>query len=291
MKFIRYAIFILITLVWTAKIFGYEVCTTNSGKYIKWLYPNATYLINDSDGPSGSITAILEGMQTWTDIATSEFIFYYGGTTTSTAHGINDGNNIVTFGLLGVGTAAENRSWYKTLPPSREGELLDSDVRFNTYYTWSTTGSPGTYDIQNVGTHEHGHSLCLVDLYSGIDSEKTMYGNVSSGETKKRTLEQDDIDGITHIYTCPNLPSRIEGTPYEYEFFQDAYDNTSSIDTLQSQATAFFENLFIDINKVVYMKAGYDCGYSDNILKSTISGNMTITDGTLIIESGTLEVR
>jgi hypothetical protein len=50
MKFIRYAIFILITLVWTAKIFGYEVCTTNSGKYIKWLYPNATYLINDSDG-------------------------------------------------------------------------------------------------------------------------------------------------------------------------------------------------------------------------------------------------
>ncbi len=284
-------IFILATLVWTANIFGYGVCTTNGGKEIIWETPDAAYLINDSGGPSGSITAIIEGMQTWTDVATSDFIFSYGGTTTSTAHGINDGNNIVTFGLLEVGTLAENRFFYKTWPPSQEGEGLDSDIRFNTYYSWSTTGSPGTYDVQNVGTHEHGHSLCLADLYTGADSEKTMYGSASSGEIKKQTLDQDDIDGITYLYTCPNLKASIEGTSSEYDVLQYAYDNTPDMGTFQSQATVFVENLFIDMDKTVYLKAGYDCSYSDNILISTINGDLTITEGTLTILSGTLALQ
>ncbi len=291
MKFITCSVFILVTLIWTSSIFGYGVCTTEGGKEIKWQNPDATYLVNNSGGPSGSIGALLEGMQPWTDVATSEFVFDYGGTTSSTAHGENDGANIVTFGSLPVGTLAENRFWFRTSPPPREGEILDSDIRFNTYYTWNTTGSSGTYDLQNVGTHEHGHSLCLIDLYSGTDSEKTMYGSASSGETKKRTLEQDDIDGITYLYTCPNLPSRIEGTNNEYDFLQDAYDNTPNLGTFQSQATAFVENLLIDINKTVYVKAGYDCSYSNNILKSTINGDINLTDGMLTLESGTLEIQ
>ncbi len=164
-------------------------------------------------------------------------------------------------------------------------------MRFNTYYSWSTIGASGTYDVQNVGTHEHGHSLCLADLYSGVDSEKTMYGYVSAGETKKQTLDLDDINGITYLYTCPNLPARIEGTISEYDFLQDAYDNAASMDTIQIQSMVFVENLLIDMSKSVFLKAGYDCSYSNNILISTINGNMTITDGTLTIQSGMLVVQ
>jgi hypothetical protein len=148
----------------------------------------------------------------------------------------------------------------------------------------------GTYDVQNVGTHEHGHSLCLADLYSGVDSEKTMYGYVSAGETKKQLLDLDDIDGITYLYICPNLPARIESTTNEYDFIQDAYDTATDMDTIQLQATAF-GGLLIDLSKLAYLKAGYDCSYSNNILISTINGDMTITDGTLIIQSGILVVK
>jgi len=42
--------------------------------------------------------------------------------------------------------------------------------------------------------------LSLGDLYGSGDTEKTMYGYSSPGETKKRTLHQDDIDGICYIY-------------------------------------------------------------------------------------------
>ena len=49
-------------------------------------------------------------------------------------------------------------------------------------------------------THEFGHALGLLDLYGGSDSEKTMYGYAYPGETKKRTLHSDDINGVQTIY-------------------------------------------------------------------------------------------
>ena len=136
-------------------------------------------------------------MQTWTDVSTSPFNFNYGGTTSSTAYGIMDGTNIICFGTITTtGTVGQNTIGIIQL----HGQLIDSDISFNTYYSWVTDGSIKGYDVQNVATHELGHSLNLADLYSIADTEKTMYGSTEYGETKRRTLEQDDIDGITYLY-------------------------------------------------------------------------------------------
>ncbi len=59
-------------------------------------------------------------------------------------------------------------------------------------------------DIQNIGTHEIGHFMGLSDLYSAGDSEKTMYGYGSAGETKKRTLDSDDELGLSYLYPAYN---------------------------------------------------------------------------------------
>ncbi len=161
----------------------YVVSTTGTGLEIKWPVRSASYLLNAAGSPPGSLEAILGGMQTWTDVPASSFVFAYAGTTASSAHGKNDGQNILTFAHMGSsGTLAENVFWYKT----GTGEILDSDIRFNTNYAWSASGEPGEYDVQNIGTHELGHSLSLDDLYDVADGEKTMYGYASPGETKKR---------------------------------------------------------------------------------------------------------
>jgi len=285
------SVFICILILWASHTSAYVTCKTTGGKDIKWQTAAATYYINTSGGPTGSIDAIIAGMQTWTDVATSSFIFLYGGTTSSTAHGANDGINIVTFGILPVGTVGENRSWYKTWPPAQEGDLLDSDIRLNTYYAWSTTGASGAFDVQNIDTHEHGHSLCLEDLYSGVDSEKTMYGYASPGETKKQTLNQDDIEGISYLYACPNLPVRILGKSFEYSFIQDAYDASVNNDIILSQATVFPEDLFIDdiSNKSVTLIGGYDCDYSTIIGITSLQGYMAISNGILSIENFDLQ--
>ncbi len=66
-------------------------------------------------------------------------------------------------------------------------------------------------DVQNTATHEAGHFLGLahpcelnVDpmctAHPEIDRSVTMYPSASPGETSKRTLEADDINGICAIY-------------------------------------------------------------------------------------------
>lgn len=49
-------------------------------------------------------------------------------------------------------------------------------------------------------THELGHMLGLLDEYNGTYSESTMYYDTDYGETKKRTLEQDDLNGFNVIF-------------------------------------------------------------------------------------------
>jgi hypothetical protein len=215
----------LVLLAWLTPVnaSAFETCTTGGGLDIKWSTPNVPYKVNEAGGPSGSLAALLAGLQTWTDVGSSSFVFTYGGPTTKTfaQHGANDGENIIVFGPMGAtGTLAENKYWYLT----GSGFILDSDIQFNTSYSWNTTGGAGYYDVQNVGTHEQGHTLCLKDLYNGtLDYDKTMYGYAASGETKKRTLDPDDVAGITYLYPAPNIVL----TPANLSFGDVAVGQTS----------------------------------------------------------------
>jgi hypothetical protein len=86
-----------------------------------------------------------------------------------------------------------------TYSPS-SGEIADSDIEYNgADYRLTTTNDPlrVLIDIGNTTTHEAGHFL-------GLDhtpvADATMFPTAPSGETDKRTLEQDDIDGVCACY-------------------------------------------------------------------------------------------
>jgi len=84
-------------------------------------------------------------------------------------------------------------------PPFRE--LVEWDMIFDDVdFDWSATGEAGKMDFENIATHELGHSVGLDDLFTDICSEQTMYGYADYGETKKRTLEDGDINGISKLY-------------------------------------------------------------------------------------------
>lgn len=94
-----------------------------------------------------------------------------------------------------------------TFRPS--GELVDADIEFNAGTFFFTdvdeprcqnrrvhVGCVAT-DLQNTGTHEVGHLL-------GLDHTPvrgaTMYATAVQGETSKRRLDSDDIEGVCAIY-------------------------------------------------------------------------------------------
>ena len=55
-------------------------------------------------------------------------------------------------------------------------------------------------DLENIATHELGHSIGLGDLYTSSCAQETMYGYADFGEISKRDLNSGDILGISKLY-------------------------------------------------------------------------------------------
>jgi len=119
-------------------------------------------------------------------------------------------NTIIGYSMPGSSTIMLTYSWRDDSysPP----KMLEFDIAINTDKPFSTTGDPGCFDVQNIATHEFGHSLFSGDVYTSYDvqpqyanefTEVTMYYASSTEPTegmKKRTLHQDDIDGFDYAY-------------------------------------------------------------------------------------------
>jgi hypothetical protein len=92
------------------------------------------------------------------------------------------------------------------------GEVLDVDMEFHagagTFGDCDTPCSDGTIDLLNAITHEAGHVLGLG--HSSI-RETTMWKDSDDGENVKRSLEDDDRNGLCALnlsgFTCEDRAS------------------------------------------------------------------------------------
>lgn len=80
-------------------------------------------------------------------------------------------------------------------------QLLEWDQVYNdTDFDWSSSGETAKMDFENIATHELGHSVGLNDQYNSRCQNATMYGYAANGETKKQSLEAQDITGVSTLY-------------------------------------------------------------------------------------------
>lgn len=151
----------------------------------KWATPATTYRV-DAAVPTAWSPVLQTAAQSWTN-AGSKFAFSLNA---SSPH-------LVALGDLGAGgpLASTRVEYYQS-----SQQLVKFSMTFNTRYTWSTTGEAGKFDVQGVATHELGHALGLTHPSAAACSEETMWASAGTGETKKRSLEAGDKDGVTSLY-------------------------------------------------------------------------------------------
>jgi len=113
-----------------------------------------------------------------------------------------DGKNVTVFGNYdNPNVIAVTNIWGYFGGPPQTRELVEWDMLFNTQFHWGNADfDTSVMDLQNIATHELGHSAGMNDLYTSSCFLETMYGYSTEGETSKRDLYTGDIKGIQALY-------------------------------------------------------------------------------------------
>ncbi|MDI6809367.1 MAG: matrixin family metalloprotease [Candidatus Eisenbacteria bacterium] len=165
----------------------------------KW-NSNPSYYINqdlDTDVCPGAESAVIRAAATWSNVSNQSFRLSWAASTDLNYNPSgHDGFSVVGYWIFPDNRVGDTKAWYVG-----SGQIIECDTAFNTYYLWSASLSDlcpwDRMDVQNVATHEFGHWLRLGNVG---DYNATMCEFTEKGETKKRSLESDDMAGIRHIY-------------------------------------------------------------------------------------------
>lgn len=141
----------------------------------------------------------------------------------------------------------------------------DIDLVIDTDITYSLTAPEGQSGPQTV----NGELNYVYPVYSG-------------------TQIIDPIGGDTEIPPCPiSTPAKV-GSSY-YSSVQSAYDAAGNEAVIQVQAGSMEEQLNINRTISVSMEGGYNCDYSEVRGTTKLQGNVTVSDGTVVIENVVIE--
>lgn len=205
-------LFILIFFSFENSVFSYVQYYSEMGMPLKWFQMPITYVIDKkgcADIPDDSeFTAIYRSFETWENVECVNIDFEFEGFVENikAEHNPDGKNENLIIWIKDKkewlsGKKEKNMIALTTLTYDKfTGQIVDADIELNDwnfYFTTTTIKEDIVIDVQNTMTHEIGHMLGLD--HSDV-AESTMYETAPSGDTKKRDLHKDDIDGVCHIY-------------------------------------------------------------------------------------------
>lgn len=114
-----------------------------------------------------------------------------------------NGKNEWGFGSIAEsGVIAFTNVWGVFSGPEDSRQLFEWDQLYDQFdYPWGDgSADSNLMDLLQICVHEMGHASGLTDQYDASCSEQTMFGYATKGESKKRSLNSGDINGICTLY-------------------------------------------------------------------------------------------
>ena len=195
-----------------------DLCTSYSFRGRVWRASPVRYYVNDAGAPPGFAADVQDAFATWENELKSPAVeaaypgdrstldFSYEGVT-SVSEARRDGISTVSFRPAGDGIAG-------TSVYTSGGKIVEFDIVLNSGRAWATdltcpAHDCGALDVQNVTTHEVGHTIDLYHVTAAGDALLTMHSAPADGstsyanETAKRDLGAGDVLGLRRAYPQP----------------------------------------------------------------------------------------
>jgi hypothetical protein len=191
---------------------------------LKWKRSPVRWFARDSaaNGVAASVmqATVARAFGTWEAVPTASIGFSFVGFTSASPFD-DDGVSVIGF----ENEPNEDRVLGSTgfTIDITTGEIVEADIFLNSAFLWSTSaaGDPARFDLESVVLHEIGHFLGLghsalgETQLLGPDSRRVLAsGSVmfpiafGRGNTLDRTLQADDIAGVSSVYPDGDVATR-----------------------------------------------------------------------------------